>query len=335
MLFQQKVATVDQVQFRFGQVAQERLRSRHDEEGIVLPPHDERARLVLAEVFVPRVVERHVRGVVVKEVELNGVIAGSVQQSLVEGVAVRAHRRRVFRTMRVLEDRRLLGQQRARRLLRLLVTIRPERLQRLEGGADAFHVSIAVLHDDAFDRFRMTRGNAETDGRAVILHVDAEFLQTQPGKEQLLDLRGDVVEGVSKVGRRGSIAVAKAEVVRRDNVEVAGELRDQFPEHVRRRRKAMKQNDRRIRGRAGLAVEDLVALDGRHAGTWSCDSPFVNPIVCTRERRTGRFQHELYDGGWLRNLRGMIHVVRTDLCAHAVGYKTLCFWAEHSIVFSQ
>ena len=71
------------------------------------------------------------------------------------------------------------GQQRARRLLRLLVTIRPERLHRLEGGADAFHVGIAVLHDDAFDRFRMTRGNAETDGRAVILHVDAELLQAQ------------------------------------------------------------------------------------------------------------------------------------------------------------
>jgi len=156
VLFQQKVATVDQVQFRFGQVAQKCLRSWHDEEGIVLPPHDERARLMHAEVFVPRVVERHVRGVVVKEFELNGVIAGSVQQRLVKGVAVRAHCRHVFCTMRVLEDRRLLGQHRARRLLRLLVTIRPESLERLEGGADAFHVGIAVLHDEAFDRFRMT-----------------------------------------------------------------------------------------------------------------------------------------------------------------------------------
>ena len=93
MLFQQEVATVGQVQFCLGQVAQKRLCSRHDEERIVLPPHDERARLVLAEVFVPRVVERHVRGVIVEEFELNGVIAGSVQQSLVEGVAVRAYRR--------------------------------------------------------------------------------------------------------------------------------------------------------------------------------------------------------------------------------------------------
>ena len=157
-----------------------------------------------AEVFVPRVVERQVRGVVVKEVELNSVIAGSVQQRLVEGVAVRAHRRHVFGTVRVLEDRRLRGQQRARRLLRLRVTIRPERLHRLERSADAFHVSIAVLHDDAFDRFRMTRGNAETDRRAVILHVDAELLQAQCCEEQLLDLRGDVVEVVLKVGRRGA-----------------------------------------------------------------------------------------------------------------------------------
>jgi hypothetical protein len=53
---------------------------------------------------------------------LNGVIAGPVQQRLVVGVAVRAHRCRVFRTMRVLEDCRMLSSQRARRLLRLLVT---------------------------------------------------------------------------------------------------------------------------------------------------------------------------------------------------------------------
>jgi hypothetical protein len=72
----------------------------------------------------------------------------------------------------------------------------------------------------------MTGGNAETDGRAVILHVDAELLQAQCCEEQLLDLRGDVVEGVLKVGRCGSIAIAEAEVVRGDNVKVAGELRD-------------------------------------------------------------------------------------------------------------
>ena len=31
----------------------------------------------------------------------------------------------------------------------------------------------------------------------------------------------------------------------------------------------------------------------------------------------------------------MIYMVRTDLCSHAVGYKTLCFRAEHTIIFSQ
>ena len=102
-------------------------------------------------------------------------------------------------------------------------------------------------------------------------------------EEQLLDLRGDVVEVVLKVVRRGSIAVAEAEVVRRDNVEVAGELRDQLPEHVRRRRKAMKQNDRRIRGRAGLAVEDLVALDGGMLVRSHVVLLIVNLIVCTRD----------------------------------------------------
>ena len=61
----------------------------------------------------------------------------------------------------------------------------------------------------------------------------------------------------------------------------------------------------------------------------------VNLISCTREQRTGRFQHELYNGRRRRDLRSMIYIVRTDLCAHAAGYKALRFRAEHTIIFSQ
>jgi hypothetical protein len=186
----------------------------------------------------------------------------------------------------------------------------------------------------------MTRGNAESDGRIGILHVDAELLQAQCCEEQLLDLRGDAVEGVSKVGRRGRIAVVEAEVVRRDNVKVAGEQRDQLPEHVRRRRKAMKQNDRRICGRAGLAVEDLVALDvgmlvSSHVIALVSNAMLAVEMTYCSKQRTGCFQHELYDGRRRRDLRSMIYIVRTDLCAHALGHKSLCLRAEHTVIFSQ
>src|SRR5262245_62583958 len=50
---------------------------------IVFPPHDQRRRLVLTEVSLPLRVEWRVRAVVVKELQLNLVGAGAIEQILV------------------------------------------------------------------------------------------------------------------------------------------------------------------------------------------------------------------------------------------------------------
>ena len=61
-------------------------------------------------------------------------------------------------------------------LFRLLVAIGPERLQRIESRADAFHIGISVLNHDAFDRLRMLRSDAKANWRTVVLNINAEFL---------------------------------------------------------------------------------------------------------------------------------------------------------------
>jgi len=80
VLFQREVACVEQVQFRVGQVAPERLCPGDGEERVVLSPYDERGRLVSAEVGLPIPVERYVGGVVVKKIQLDGVVPRPVQQ---------------------------------------------------------------------------------------------------------------------------------------------------------------------------------------------------------------------------------------------------------------
>ena len=53
-------------------------------------PKNQHSWLVLAEVLVPLVVQRHVRRVVVKGIQLDVVVAWAVQEVLVEGPSARA-----------------------------------------------------------------------------------------------------------------------------------------------------------------------------------------------------------------------------------------------------
>ena len=72
---------------------------------------------------------------------------------------------------------------------------------------------------------------------------------------------GQVVEAVVEVLQSRLVAVAEAGVVRRHHVVPVGQRRNQVAEHVRRGREAVQQQDGRGVGRAGLAVEDLDAID--------------------------------------------------------------------------
>ena len=60
------------------------------------------------EVLVPTVVKSDVRLVVIKKLELNGVVTRAVEKELVERIGIRTDPLRVFDTVRVLKDSCLL-----------------------------------------------------------------------------------------------------------------------------------------------------------------------------------------------------------------------------------
>ena len=74
----------------------------------------------------------------------------------------------------------------------------------------------------------MPRKYPESDGTAVVLHEQPVVNKTLD-RQEALDHIGDLVEGVT-VGRRiGRVAVAKAGVVRGDDVEAVAQDADQVP----------------------------------------------------------------------------------------------------------
>ena len=98
--------------------------------------------------------------------------------------------------MRVLEDGGLFLEQVSHGSFCLRIAIRPERLHWIECRPNAFDIGVPVLNHDAFDRIWMLGRNAIPHWCAVILHVDAELLQSEDTEEQLFDMSGEIVEGV-------------------------------------------------------------------------------------------------------------------------------------------
>ena len=76
----------EQVKFRLWNIPQVGLRALDGEEGIVFSPHDQRLRLLAAKEFMPAVVECEIRLIVVKQVQLNGVVARAIKEELINCV---------------------------------------------------------------------------------------------------------------------------------------------------------------------------------------------------------------------------------------------------------
>src|SRR6516164_9854844 len=105
------MASVEQVQLRLRNVAEIRLCAVDREEGIALSPDNQHLRLLIPKEGMPRLILREVRLVVVQQVQLDRVIAGAVQEELIEGVGVRVDAGYVLNAVRILEDRRLFREQ--------------------------------------------------------------------------------------------------------------------------------------------------------------------------------------------------------------------------------
>lgn len=85
-ILQRKMAGIEQVELRFWDIPQVGLRALNGKEGIVLSPHDQGLWLLVPKELVPAVIEREIRSIIVKEIQLDGVVSRAVQEKLIHGV---------------------------------------------------------------------------------------------------------------------------------------------------------------------------------------------------------------------------------------------------------
>ena len=253
-LFEHEMTAVEQLHRRVRIVALERVRAGRREERIVLAPHHEHRRLVRAQILLPLREPLRIGAVVVEELELNRVVAGTVEQRLIERLGIGRDPLRPAGAVRVLEDGRFARQPPAHRGFVRRAAILPVGHERRERFGDAVEMRNRVLHDDRSDELGTCRREAEADRSAVILHVERGLRDAQR-VDELPDDLCQVVEGVGELLRRGCVAETETRIVRRDEPEAVGQLRHQVLEHVRRCRPAVQQQDDqgrpagRLRGR--------------------------------------------------------------------------------------
>src|SRR5262249_42876899 len=148
MRFQCKVSGVEEADDRIRNIALECLSTRGQEERIVLAPHSEELRLMVAEILLESRIERNVALVVSEQVELQIVRTRPGQIKIVERVAVWRNGGGIGDAVGVLPDCRLGCEEGAESFTlcrRGILPIGPDWAPTL---AQAFLISIAVLGDD-------------------------------------------------------------------------------------------------------------------------------------------------------------------------------------------
>jgi hypothetical protein len=123
---------------------------------------------------------------------------------------------------------------------------------------DAFCIRIGVLNDERRDALRVPGRKAKADGATEVLQIESVALEADALGEGLQHI-GEMIEGVRKRVDARASAVAKAGIVRRNEVIAIGQPRDQIAKHMRGSREAVQEEDGRRIARAGLSIEDLEA----------------------------------------------------------------------------
>src|SRR5262245_40569943 len=139
-VFKRKMACINQVQFSIREIPFVGFGSFDGEKWVVLPPENQHSWLPAPEIFMPTIIERDIRLIVVKKIELNCGIAWTIEKQLVHRVGIRADSFRVAYTMRVLKHGHLLRQEIPHWLLSFGVAIGPEWLHRVECAANPLRV---------------------------------------------------------------------------------------------------------------------------------------------------------------------------------------------------
>lgn len=133
----------------------------------------------------------------------------------------------------------------AQRVSVLLRAICPECFDRIPESPESLIVPISILDDQRLNPIRAPHCNSVPDGGAVVHQVKTVCRYVELVDQSLDDL-GKVIEGVFEVLDGRHVALPETGIIGRYHVLLVRERRNEFPEHVRRRRKTVKQNDRGV-----------------------------------------------------------------------------------------
>src|SRR5262249_57948007 len=238
MRFEREVTRIEEADDRTRNIALKGLSTRRKKERIILAPYRQERRLVRAEVFLERGIQRDIALVVTEEVELNFISAGARQIEVVEILTIRRHHRFVRYPVRVLPARRLRSEECAERLSvrrRRVLPVRPDRTPAI---AETFLIGVAILRDDGRDPLGVADGEPAACRRAVVKDIDREAAEAD-NLFEALDHASDVVERVAEFFSRRHVGLTEPGKVRRDDMKSVGEQRDQVAEHVACAREAV------------------------------------------------------------------------------------------------
>jgi hypothetical protein len=147
------------------------------EDRVVLPPDDERRRLLGSQVRLPLRIPRDVRAVVVEEVELDPAALGPCQGGKIDDPVVGTDMLRVAHPLRVDPPGRVRHEEVAQRCLGFRGRSEPVLLaQMVPEPAESLLVGVAVLDDEPVDALRVAGRNPKADRPAVVLDEQPEAL---------------------------------------------------------------------------------------------------------------------------------------------------------------
>src|SRR5580698_3074063 len=257
---QGKMPRIEHVGLKILQIAAVGRSTRSREDKVILAPDNQRGWLELAEEFLKGRIERHIGAVVIKQIELNLVVAGAIQAKLVQRPSRGVQKTSVLHTIFILPPRRLRGNQESNSFPILRSRILPVFLNRIPELQKTLIVCVAVLNDERLNAFGVTESKTIPDGRPIVHHIHRVLLQSEifnktvDGRHQIL--KSVRILFVIEHGRQ-----SKAGEIGRNNTEGAGEPRNKITEHVRGRRKSMQKEKDRCILRACIAIEDVQIVD--------------------------------------------------------------------------
>src|SRR5262249_10380012 len=138
--------------------------------------------------------------------------------------------------------------------------------------AQTFFISIAVLRDDGGDPLGMEQREPKSHRSSIVEDVDRVPINTD-GLYKPVDDFGQVFKAIAEVFAVRRVGKAEARKIGRHQMVAVSQGWNEIAKHVRRRWKAVQQQDCRAILEAVLAIEDLGTIDDSVLISGHCEPP--------------------------------------------------------------